>query len=152
MRSTDALNAARPPNGHVQVLAGSGSSVRASPGAPSSNGRPRNARALVGALTGSRIVAIGVGLAVSVAGFLVSALAPLSDVLEPWRPFSPHFHYIGYDPLTNGLDPVHAGGACCPGRRARHRRSHRIRASRSASLAPRHGVPGGPQARTNNNV
>jgi ABC-2 type transport system permease protein len=64
---------------------------------------------VVGALTGSRIIAIGVGLAVAIAGFFVSALAPLSDVLEPWRPFSPHYHYIGYDPLTNGLDPVHAG-------------------------------------------
>jgi ABC-2 type transport system permease protein len=64
---------------------------------------------VVGALMGNRIAAIGVGLAVSVAGFFVSALAPLSDVLEPWRPFSPHYHYIGYDPLTNGLDPGHAG-------------------------------------------
>jgi ABC-2 type transport system permease protein len=64
---------------------------------------------LVGALVGSRVAAIGVGLTVSIAGFFVSALAPLSEVLEPWRPLSPHYHYIGYDPLTNGLDPVHAG-------------------------------------------
>jgi beta-exotoxin I transport system permease protein len=64
---------------------------------------------VAGALTGSRVIAIGVGLGVAIAGFFVSALAPLSDVLEPWRPLSPHYHYIGYDPLTNGLDPVHAG-------------------------------------------
>ncbi len=63
---------------------------------------------LAGALTGSRMAAIGVGLAVAVAGFFVNALAPLADALEPWRPISPHYHYIGYDPLTNGLDPEHA--------------------------------------------
>lgn len=63
---------------------------------------------LVGALTGSRVVSIAVGLGVAVVGFFLNALAPLSDVLEPWRPLSPHYHYIGYDPLANGLDPGHA--------------------------------------------
>ncbi len=62
---------------------------------------------LAGSLTGSRVLAIGVGLGVSIAGFLVNALAPLSDLLEPWRPLSPHYHYIGYDPLTAGFDPAH---------------------------------------------
>jgi ABC-2 type transport system permease protein len=64
---------------------------------------------LIGALTGSRGGAIGIALAVAVVAFFVNALAPLSDVLEPWRPISPYFHYIGYDPLSNGLDPGHAG-------------------------------------------
>ena len=62
----------------------------------------------LGALTGSRMLAIGIGLAVVVAGVFVNALAPLADVLAAWRPLSPHFHYIGYDPLANGLDPAHA--------------------------------------------
>jgi beta-exotoxin I transport system permease protein len=63
---------------------------------------------LAGALTGSRVAAIGIGLVVSIGGFFVNALAPLADVLEPWRPLSPYYHYIGYDPLTAGLDPGHA--------------------------------------------
>ena len=33
----------------------------------------------------------------------------LVEWLKPWRVISPHYHYLGYDPLTNGLDPVHAG-------------------------------------------
>lgn len=63
---------------------------------------------LIGALTGSRLLSIGIALAIAVAGFFVNALAPLADVLRPWQAASPQFHYIGYDPLTNGLDPAHA--------------------------------------------
>ena len=63
---------------------------------------------LVGALTGNRTLAIGTGLTVAVVGFFVNALAPLTDVLEPWQPLSPHYHYLGYDPLTRGLDFGHA--------------------------------------------
>jgi ABC-2 type transport system permease protein len=63
---------------------------------------------VAGALTGSRVAAIGIGLVVSIVGFFVNALAPLSDVLEPLRPLSPHYHYIGYDPLSAGLDAGHA--------------------------------------------
>ena len=63
---------------------------------------------LLGALTGSRLVSIGVALAVAVLGFLVNALSPLVDLLEPWRAVSLQYHYIGYDPLANGLDPGHA--------------------------------------------
>lgn len=63
---------------------------------------------LVGALTGSRGLAIGLGVGAAVAGFFVNALAPLSDTIEPLRPLSPHYHYIGYDPLSHGLDPAHA--------------------------------------------
>lgn len=63
---------------------------------------------LAGALTGSRTVAIASGVVVAIAGFFVNALAPLANALEPWQPVSPHYHYIGYDPLTHGLDPGHA--------------------------------------------
>jgi ABC-2 type transport system permease protein len=63
---------------------------------------------LVGALTGSRMLSMGIALGVAVAGFFVNALAPLADVLEPWRVLSPHYHYVGYDPLAQGLDLGHA--------------------------------------------
>ncbi len=67
-----------------------------------------SATLLVGALTGRRMLAMAAGLAVAVAGFFLNALAPLSDVLKPWRALSPHYHYIGNDPLANGLDAGHA--------------------------------------------
>ncbi|MHB8958030.1 MAG: ABC transporter permease subunit [Candidatus Limnocylindrales bacterium] len=63
---------------------------------------------LVGALTGRRTMSIAVALGAAILGFFLNALAPLSDVLEPWRALSPHYHYIGYDPLGNGLDLGHA--------------------------------------------
>ncbi len=62
----------------------------------------------IGALTGSRMVALGLALAVAVAGFFVNALAPLVEGLKAWRVIAPHYHYIGYDPLANGLDATHA--------------------------------------------
>ncbi len=64
---------------------------------------------LVGALTGRRMQAIAAGAAVGVAAFFVNSLAPLVEELEAWRPLSPFYHYIGNDPLANGLDAVHAG-------------------------------------------
>lgn len=63
---------------------------------------------LVGALTGSRMLSMGIAFAVGVLGFFVNALAPLVDLLDDWRWASPHYHYLGYDPLTNGLDLAHA--------------------------------------------
>ncbi len=63
---------------------------------------------VVGAVTGNRMLSIAIGLGVALVGFFVNALAPLSDVLEPWRPLSLHYLYLGNDPLTHGLDPVHA--------------------------------------------
>ena len=62
----------------------------------------------IGAVTGSRMLSIGIALAVAVGGFFISALAPLVEGLKPWRVISPHYHYIGYDPLANGLDAGHA--------------------------------------------
>ncbi len=63
---------------------------------------------VVGALTGSRMVSLGLALAVGVLGFFVNALGPLVEGLKPWQALSPHYHYIGYDPLANGLDPAHS--------------------------------------------
>lgn len=63
---------------------------------------------LVGAATGRRMLAIGAALAIAVLGFFVNALAPLVEGLRAWRDLSPHYHYIGDDPLTNGLAVDHA--------------------------------------------
>ncbi len=63
----------------------------------------------LGAITGNRMLSIGIALGIAIAAFFVNALAPLADVLEPWRVLSLQYHYIGYDPLAAGLDPVHAG-------------------------------------------
>jgi len=61
----------------------------------------------IGALTGSRMLCIGFALAVAVGGFFINALAPLVEGLKAWQVISPHYHYIGYDPLANGLDAGH---------------------------------------------
>ena len=62
----------------------------------------------LGALTGRRWLAAGVSLMVAIASFFVNGLGALVDWLEPWRPLSPFYMYIANDPLTNGIDPVHA--------------------------------------------
>lgn len=62
----------------------------------------------LGALTGRRWLAAGVSLMVAVAGFFLNGLGALVDWLEPWRPISPFYLYIANNPLSNGLDPVHA--------------------------------------------
>lgn len=43
---------------------------------------------------------LAVGLAVSIAGYVVIALFPISDVLEPWRHVSPWDWALGGDPLA----------------------------------------------------
>ncbi len=62
----------------------------------------------IGALSGRRWLAAGVSLMVAVAGFFLNGLGALVDWLDPWRPISPFYLYIANDPLSNGLDPVHA--------------------------------------------
>lgn len=64
---------------------------------------------LVGALTGRRMMAVGVTMTLAVASFFVNGLAPLVDWLAGLRPWSLFYHYIGYDPLNHGLDALHAG-------------------------------------------
>jgi ABC-2 type transport system permease protein len=58
---------------------------------------------LLGALTGRRMLSIGITAALVLIAYLVNALGTLIDWLEPWRPLSPFFHYTGSDPLTNGF-------------------------------------------------
>jgi ABC-2 type transport system permease protein len=59
---------------------------------------------LAGAATGRRGPAIGVPAALAVAAYLLVALAPLADWLEPWRVLSPFYYYASYDRLVEGMD------------------------------------------------
>jgi ABC-2 type transport system permease protein len=57
----------------------------------------------VGAATGSRGLAIGVGAGAAMAAYLVHSLAPLAEALEPLRQLSPIWWATGNDPLQHGL-------------------------------------------------
>ena len=59
---------------------------------------------LVGAATGKRTVALGVGVGLALAAFLLNALAPMADWLEPWQDASPFQWALGNEPLLNGID------------------------------------------------
>ena len=61
----------------------------------------------LGCVRGSRGLSMGVTSALAVAAYFMNALAPLPEALEPSQKLSPFYYYIGSDPLTNGLDPVH---------------------------------------------
>ena len=56
----------------------------------------------VGAATGSRGLAIGVGAAAAVAAYLVNSLAPLAEALKPLQRLSPIWWATGNDPLQHG--------------------------------------------------
>jgi ABC-2 type transport system permease protein len=62
----------------------------------------------VGAATGSRTIAIGVPSGVALLTYILNALAPSVEGLEPVRLISPFYYYSGGDPILNGLDPLHA--------------------------------------------
>jgi len=59
---------------------------------------------LVGALTGSRAAAIGVGMCLALASFVLNAFAPMADWLAPWQSASPFYWAMHTDALTEGLD------------------------------------------------
>ena len=63
----------------------------------------------LGCAKGSRGLCMGVTSALAIAAYLVNALAPLAELLEPTQKFSPFYLYIGADPLLSGLNFVHAG-------------------------------------------
>lgn len=63
---------------------------------------------LIGAAAGRRAVAVTVCVALAVAAYLVSALAPLVPVLHKIRWASPWYHYTAGDPLRSGLAIDHA--------------------------------------------
>ena len=62
----------------------------------------------LGAITGRRMASAAIALMVAIASFFINAFGLLGDWLEPWRPISPFYHYIGNNPLSNGLAPEHA--------------------------------------------
>jgi ABC-2 type transport system permease protein len=59
---------------------------------------------LIGAATGKRTVALGAGVGLALAAFLLNALAPMADWLEPWQKVSPFQWAMGDNPLLNGMD------------------------------------------------
>lgn len=61
----------------------------------------------IGAATGRRGVARGIGALVAVTAYLLSSLAEIVRWLQHLRPISPWYHAIGVDPLANGFQPVH---------------------------------------------
>lgn len=61
----------------------------------------------IGAITGRRTLSLGLAMTVLVVAYVLNVMGTLVDGLEPWRPVSPVYHYVGYDPLTNGLDAGH---------------------------------------------
>jgi beta-exotoxin I transport system permease protein len=58
----------------------------------------------IGAATGKRTVALGAGVGLALAAFLLNALAPMADWLEPWQKASPFQWAMGDNPLLNGMD------------------------------------------------
>ena len=62
----------------------------------------------IGCARGKRGLGIAVGGALGVYGYMLNALAPLIDWLEPFQVASPFYYYIDANPLANGLNPVHA--------------------------------------------
>jgi ABC-2 type transport system permease protein len=61
-----------------------------------------------GCARGKRGLSIGVAGALGVYGYMLNALAPLIDWLEPFQVASPFYYYIDASPLFNGLNPLHA--------------------------------------------
>ena len=63
----------------------------------------------LGCAKGSRGLCLGVTSALAIAAYFLNALAPIAESLEPAQKLSPFYLYIGADPLTSGLNFVHAG-------------------------------------------
>lgn len=60
---------------------------------------------LVGAWTGRRGIALGVAIALALAGFLAYSLAPLVDTFDTINPLNPFQWSLGTNALVGGLDP-----------------------------------------------
>ncbi|AOW93494.1 ABC transporter permease [Rhodococcus sp. WMMA185] len=58
---------------------------------------------LVGGLSGSRGLALGISSAVAAASYLINSLAPIVDWIRPARYASPFYYAIGDNQLENGL-------------------------------------------------
>jgi len=64
---------------------------------------------LVATVTGKRAVALGTAVGLALAAFLLNALTPMADWLEPWQKASPFYWALGDNPLINGVDAPMAG-------------------------------------------
>ena len=62
----------------------------------------------LGSALGRRGTSIGVTGSVALAAYFVYALAPLVEGIEDVAKISPFHYYIGADPLSNGLNYLHA--------------------------------------------
>ena len=60
----------------------------------------------LGAGTGRRSLATGVGAAVGIVGWLINSFAPLVGALDWLKYVSPFYYYAGHDPLAQGVDIV----------------------------------------------
>ena len=63
----------------------------------------------LGCATGKRGLSIGVAGAIAVTSYFVYSLVPLVEGIEQASKLSPFHYYITADPLSNGLNLVHAG-------------------------------------------
>jgi beta-exotoxin I transport system permease protein len=63
----------------------------------------------VGAATGRRGLAIGIGAGAAVASFVLFGLAPLSSTTEALQVVSPFYWFLGGEPVANGFDPMFLG-------------------------------------------
>ena len=61
-----------------------------------------------GAATGSAAAARGLAALVTVASYLINALAQVTPALRPARPVSPYYLVLGNEPLAHGLRPAGA--------------------------------------------
>jgi ABC-2 type transport system permease protein len=62
----------------------------------------------VGCARGKASLSLGVGGALAVYAYMLNALAPMIDWLEPFQILSPFYFYIDANPLANGLNALHA--------------------------------------------
>jgi ABC-2 type transport system permease protein len=62
----------------------------------------------VGCARGKKTLAMGIAGAIGFVSYIVNALGPMVDWLEPAQKFSPFYYYNSSDPLSNGLDWGHA--------------------------------------------
>ena len=60
----------------------------------------------VGAVTGRRATALGVGAAIAVGSYMANAIAPMAEGAEWLETISPFSWYAAGEPLTSGVDPL----------------------------------------------
>ena len=63
----------------------------------------------LGAANGRRAFSIAIASVAGVTAYLINALTPAVEALEPARFISPFHYYSGSDPITNGLHLGHIG-------------------------------------------